>query len=988
MRNPLLASAAAVMLLAAPVTAHAQAAIEVLVLDQGTGEAVADAAVSLTNRATGYRAEALTDGAGRARFPALPTTGAYVASVGGSAAEPVELRASFTRTVTLLLPDAGGRIEEIVVEGTRSVTRLNLSNAEVSASLDAVTLETLPVEARDLSTVLFRLPNVTRATGFFPEAPAVSINGANALFTQYLIDGLDNNENFLGGPKFPAPVGAVAEATVLANSYSTEFGRTANGVVNLTTRGGTNEFSGEVFTLWRPGSALDSETDFPGRDLSGNAVLEGFRRYQGGASLGGPIVRDRTFFFINAELTRDTKDNRLTVPALGVDETIEGENRFDYYTLRLDHRISEDWSATLRLNRGDVAVERQGGGLEGGFTFPSAGDEQTRLSHLAAFQTRYSGRTLSYEGEVQFSAFDWNYSDPVNAGPQVTILDPLEQTIGVIGNNGSTFDVEERTWQTRHKLAFDLGRQRVSAGLDILRADFDLRGGGNPAGNYRVRLTEAQLAQVRALGRGTALNVEDLPAGVEVLDYAVELRPASFGEAQILYGAWLETEFDLSADLTARVGLRYDYDDLTEFGDGSGDKDNISPRASFNYRLSDTQVIRGGAGLFYEKLPYVVISDALQRNSDTPGFRAQLQDLIDQGILPADTELDRILFNGNATANLSDVGYLQGPSGEALQPQRDTLNAAERQILNPSGYENPSSFQASLGYQQLVAGDWLLDANLLYSRGRNLVRLVDLNSPGPYRIDPAALEGLTPEQLAALPRTPEEADATRPTNPADYPGGARSILVSDTGGHSEYRALNLSVTKDRGQDIWGLRLSYTLSRLKNDTDDINFRAQDANDFGAEWAASLNDRTHVLNAMLFLYPLDGLTISVAGLFQSGQPVNYGPNAALFGTTDLNGDGRSFTNQYTGNPDRAPGTGRNSGRLPWSEVVDIGVQYEIPLARGAVELRADVFNILNQTNLGGYVVNATASNQFQIAGQPFVTRSAGPPRTFQFGLRYLF
>jgi len=111
------------------------------------------------------------------------------------------------------------------------VTGINTVNAEISASLPAETLKALPIEGRDVVTALVRLPNVVASTGFFPEAPVVSINGANGLFTNYLIDGLDNNENFLGGLKFPVPLGFTREVTVLANSYSVAFGRTANGVL-------------------------------------------------------------------------------------------------------------------------------------------------------------------------------------------------------------------------------------------------------------------------------------------------------------------------------------------------------------------------------------------------------------------------------------------------------------------------------------------------------------------------------------------------------------------------------------------------------------------------------------------------------------------------------------------------------------------------------------------------------------------------------------
>lgn len=970
--------------------AHAESALEIVVLHSADGRPAAGAAVSLNNPQTGEIVRSTTDANGRHVFSTLATSGTYVAvaetPTGTITSDPIQLRSNFTSSVTLLL-GGGADLEELTVTSRRSLTGLNVSNAEVSASLNQQELRQLPVEAGDLSTVLFRLPNVTRATGFFPEAPAVSINGANSLFTQYLVDGLDNNENFLGGQKFATPVSIVRDVTVLANSYSVEFGRTANGIVNVTTRGGTNELEVEPYFLWRPGASLDSSNDLPARDLSGNAVLNGFSRRQGGIVASGPLLRDRSFFFANVETTRDHKDNRLTVPLLGVDETIRGENRFDYYTLRLDHRWNDAWTSTVRFNRGDVEIERQGGGLEGGFTFPSAGDTQTRLSNLVALQTRYAGDRLSYVGDLQFSSFDWNYGEARAAGPQVSLLSPLQETIGVIGNNGFFFDSQERTWQTKHKLNIAFDRWSVNAGLDVLNADFSLAGGGNPFGNYVVLLNDAQFAALRAGNRGVALNVSDVPAGAQVLDYAVELRPARFGTDQSLYGVWTEVSADVTDRLTLRLGVRYDYDDLTRAGDGSADDDNFAPRVAFNYRWSETQALRGGAGIFYEKLPYVIVSDALQRNADTPGFRDQLAQLIALGRLPANTNIDRIVRDGNQAVNLSGVPFLQGPRGAELAAQGDQLTAAERQILNPFGYDNPWSFQASIGYQQLFAQNWMWQANLLYSRGHDLVRLIDVNSPAPYAgITADQARTLAPQQLQALVRSQAAADASRPTQPPA--GGARSVLISDTGGRSKYRALNLGVSKDRGTDPYALRLSYTWSRLKNDTDDINFRAQDANNFEAEYARSLNDREHVVSTILYLYPLEGLTVSLAALWQSGQPINYGPDATLFGTTDLNGDGRSFAGAYTGNPDRAPGEGRNSGRLPSSEALDLGLQYMRELGTGRLEARMDVFNVSNHDNLSGYAVNATASNQFQVLGQALSIRSADRPRTFQFGLQYAF
>lgn len=131
------------------------------------------------------------------------------------------------------------------------------------------------------------------------------------------------------------------------------------------------------------------------------------------------------------------------------------------------------------------------------------------------------------------------------------------------------------------------------------------------------------------------------------------------------------------------------------------------------------------------------------------------------------------------------------------------------------------------------------------------------------------------------------------------------------------------------------------------------------------------------------------MTLAGLFQSGQPVNLVPDARIFGTQDLNGDGASFGENFVGNSDRYPGVRRNSSRLPWSATVDLGLRYALPVLCGRIEASADVFNIFNTNNESGFANAATTSNQVQFGGgTPFTQRNAAPPRQFQFGLAYKF
>lgn len=998
------AAVLALLALGAREPAVAQTAtIDIVVTESGVPVAGRD--IELRDLASGRRIPLRTNAQGSARSAALPAAGEYEVWIDGERRLDAQtLRSNEARTLAIEL-DA---LAEVRVAARRSSVAINAANAEVSAALTGREIAQLPIEARDLVRTLVRLPNVVASTGFYPEAPGIAINGANGLYTQYLIDGLDNNENFLGGQKFPISSGSARDVAVLASSYSVEYGRTGNGVVNVTSRSGSNELEGEVFYLSRPGQPLDSSSPYPQRDLSGNTLRDGFQRDQYGFGLGGALQPDRTFFHVNAEYTRDRKDNRLVSPALGVATTVPGENTSLLLSAKLDHVLSDAWRLALRANAGDVTIERQGGGLDGGVTFPGAGSAQDRRSLLVAASALYDAGSFTAQTQVAASRFRWDYGRALaGPGPQVVVEDSSGLTAAVLGHPGFVFNDLERSLQLQQKFSLDLGMHRWKFGVDVLRSEFELAGGGNADGNYRVRLTPAELAAVRALNRGAALAPRDIPATAAVLDYGVELRPATFGETQTQYAIYVEDQITLSPTLTTTLGLRWDYDTLTRAGAGSGDTDNIAPRFAMNWRFAPDWSLRGGVGLFYEKIPYTIASDALQQNTTSAAFRSQLAALVAAGLLPASTDLDRVTFDGNLVVNPAcPGGYLNCPTPATAANLRATASSNERRVRNPNGLDSPYALQGSLGLQWQFSAGWRAGADLIATEGRRLLRLRDLNAPAPFTPN---LANLTPANIATLRALPSDAarvtlaqslglvrsqaaaDATRPV--AAVAGGARQIVMTETAGESRYRALNLSLERERAAlgaagFEYGLRLSYTLSRLDNDTDDLNFRASNSNEFAAEWGPSINDRRHVLSTVFFLHPTPSLTVTLAGLFQSGQPINLIPDTSIFGTTDLNGDGASFSSAYLGNSDRAPGIARNSGRLPWSKIVDLGLRWNIAAGAGEVELSADVFNLFDEVNLSGFANSATQSNQIQVAGQPFVERNAGAPRQFQFGLRYAF
>lgn len=955
----------------------------------------------IINTSIGYEKEVQTDMNGKVQLDGLSTSGSYtVTSIAtqlyqSQRIEGIALISDKVKSVSMAIGDQVNFLDEITISVGNFQT-INSVDAEVASELRKEEIKKLPIEGRDITRALYRLPNITQATGFYPEAPNVAINGANPIYTNYQIDGIDNNENFLGGQRFAMPVGFTENITALTNNFSAEHGLTSNGVINITSKSGTNETSGEIFYITRPGSVIDASSPYAQRDLSGNQVKDGFQRHQVGIGLGGPIVKNKTFYLLNVEHTKDIKDNLLNVPQLGINETIRGANNFTYISTKIDQHWSNKLRSSIRINKGIINLERQGGGLEGGVTFPSAGNEQDRNSINVALKNTYLSDHFTYESNYLYGRFGWNYADPVDDdSPNVTIFDPSGITMAVIGHPGFVFEEIENTHVIQQKLIFYKNEHRIKTGLQVKSSNFELFGGGNPNGSYTVQLNDTQLNQLNSSGVGSALMASDIPQDVRVLQYGVELRPNSFEKRQNIVSLYIEDQWSVNSKLNINAGLRYDYDNLSKGGSTKGDLNNIAPRLSMNYKLSDKSSIRAGYGIYYDKILYALYSDALQFNSNSLDYKEQLKQLQKLGILDADADLNLITNEGNLVASDPNASFLSGPSAEELQDQRSNIFQNELRILNPNGYDNPYSQQFMLGYQHKVNDHTVLYIDAIHNRSNNLFRIRNLNAPELYSIDPNNVIVRSTQETDLTRPVPIQSDATgnfAVINGNTVRGIARNVVMTESAGRSNYYAMNVTVNKDRLSDKFAYRLMYTLSFLENNTEGINFRAMDANNYEAEWGPSINDRTHLFNGVMTYHPTNNISITLASLLQSGQPINRIPDANIYTTTDLNGDGRSFGDAYVGNSDRSPGEQRNSDRLPWSTTFDMSLIYTIPIGNNRnIEVGAQVFNLLNAENLSGYSNNATQSNQIQTGpanSGVLVRRNAAPPRQFQFSLRYLF
>jgi hypothetical protein len=573
--------------------------------------------------------------------------------------------------------------------------------------------------------------------------------------------------------------------------------------------------------------------------------------------------------------------------------------------------------------------------------------------------------------------------------------------IANIGPANYIFDDFEHTHQFQQKFKYVTGKHTLKTGVEFTRSNFSLLAAGNAYGFYTVRLTQAQIDEIKAKNIGSKLDVEDIPSNVQVINYLVDLDKSIFGTTQNVFNIYVEDNIAVNERLNLSFGLRYDYDNLSKAGGDKGDYNNIGPRTSFNYKIDDKNVIRGGYGIFYDKIKYSVASDNLQFSNNSDNFKKELAELQRLGILNPNANLEKITHAGNLKAFFdqgSTPAYLKGLSAEQAQANRALQSAANYRIKNPDGYQNPYSHQFSIGYQRKLDDETLFSIDVVHTRTENLFRITNLNSASSYPLnDPATV----------VPRSTVAANLTRPVpiktvngqfeaiiGGQSIRGIARDVFMTETKGKARYTAANFVLQKARGLgDNISYRFSYTLSSVKTDAEGINVRATNANDWNAEYNYGDNDRTHVFSGLVTWFAAKNLTLTPTLLFQSGQPITRYADATKFGgVTDLNGNGE---NAYAnaGPADYQPGERRNNaGRLPASTTFDFSAKYKISINnKPTLELSADIYNLFNTVNLSGYSTARAGNNQVQI-GQASLNnlsiRGSAPPRQFQFGVRYLF
>jgi hypothetical protein len=985
-------------LIASPAAAQSPntASMIVVVVDQ-TGAVVKDAKVSVVNTATGDTREAVTGSDGSATISALPLTGAYTISVsregfGNEEIKDVTLRSGETATLKVKLL-VGSEKAEVIVFGTSEGVR---ANPLIGLPLTSPRIDETPVLGRKSTTL--PLLNSAFRTGkglgdLFVNATYFVTGVGSRRATTFTLDGANNDEGWGRQTAIATvPMGAIQEINVLSNAFSSEFGWTSGPALNITTKSGTNEFHGEALFLLRPGGGWQAKT-FSTKNFCPSStpscvapstltainpvdIPDKLNQYSG--SLGGPVVKDKTFFFTTADYTRQNRTTFLssTLPAflLPADGHLDytGHYRQFLFDGRLDHKLTSNQNLMFRFNVDRFSDDNPQDAVSG-TSAPSVARRYSRRSWTAqANHTLVISPTLLNEAR-----FAYLHGDPITLWEAQTLSTTYTRggTVPFTIGQSRASDIYSHQVQFSDTLSWSHGGHYVRFGGSVLHHTSG--GTGSEPGTA-------------ILGTFTFKNSTTAPFGqLTLADVQNYTQPINFGISSYNLPQWLlsgfaQDDWKVTPDLTLNLGVRYDRQTLTD------DKNNFAPRIGFGWHPGgDSRTsFRAGYGVYYPQI----------RSNAVAGY----------------------LVNGldgltTYTANPTEIGFPTCLTGSCLPvnvdprtlpasqlPARDiTIRAGRRDFyvaqfakygLNfnllpnyPDKLVNPRSQVFSFGAEREITKGLFFGGDYVHQHVSDLDRTIDLNAPEP-------LDRTAPGQV----RTVAAANLTRPIRPAA--GGVRQVNVIMNLGVADYDGLQMNF-RYRGNRRMYAEVSYTLSKATNTTE------PDGNGIGAnqgvisrlgeeERGLSVADQRHRA-VLTFTYQLPwNFTAGTLSQFASARPFN-----ATTGN-DNNGDGA--------NNDRPVIDGRVVRKsafrgTPTSDVA-IFVENRIKLTeRTRLLLRLEGFNIFNHGNFLGRGVTTygdlaapattfglfTPTNAIGADGHAIPAfANIDPPRMFQLQARFIF
>jgi outer membrane receptor protein involved in Fe transport len=580
-------------------------------VENPSGEPVSGAAVTARNLDRNQLHTSTTDDKGRYRFPLLPV-GEYTLGVAVEGYAPFEQRLRLAVGAALDLPIHLQIEQSESIDVWADVPLVETARTQVAASVTPEEVQNLPLNGRNYLDLALLTPGSSRTnTGLtqrFAETSAVpgsgiSISTQRNLANSFIVDGLSANDDAadLAGTFFSQEV--IREFAVVRAGGMAEFGRASGGIINVATHSGTNTMRGSAYAFFR-NDAFDAENAISGTKLP-------LDQKQYGSTFGGPLVRDRTFFFGNAEQLRQEGTGLITIAPANVtainarldavgyaggrastgafDSPIHTTNVF----VRADHTLTSSDQITLRVNTYDVdsSNQRPAGGLNAVSRGTSLG---TRDRTLAGNNLWNVSSSVISETRAQVTRS--RLTSPSNdlIGPAVTISGIA--SFGTYTNSPTARDIDLE--QIVQNLMWVGGSHSVKAGMDVVRD--------------RVRIASPGAIQ----GVYTFSNLANFLAG-RYATYQQAFGEEETSQTATNIGAFLQDEWRATPRLTVNGGLRYDVQRLPD--PVNTDSNNISPRlgAAWDLHGNGRSVLRAALGLYYAPIPLRAVANALQRNGVT-----------------------------------------------------------------------------------------------------------------------------------------------------------------------------------------------------------------------------------------------------------------------------------------------------------------------------------------------------------------------------------
>lgn len=879
------------------------------------------ATVTIRNVATGLTRTATADAGGRYVFSGLPPEGVYEVSV--------ELAGFSTQVRNNLTFNAGQRAliniqltlstvqETITVAGDSPIVQT--TSSEVASTIDRTQFETLPVKERNYLRLLTLDSNVVASR---PGTNAVNVGGGEVWNFGTYVDGTNNHSKWLTLQRAPQlgsggfALETVKEVQIISNQFSAEFGGHAAGVSSMITKSGTNSINGSGFVMIRPG-------DWDARPpLAPTSVP--YNQQQFGGVLGGPIARDRAFFFGSYERRRERSEVALTSPE-ATEPSVETPADEHQGHFRGDVRFSDIHSLAVRYNM----VRWQKDNESGGLSLPGTGfiwDNNVDTIH-GTFQSALSSRFLN-EVRAQYS----RYTDQRAAKCEdVAIIRTAFSNSGCY-DQGTWGVLPEETYDISNTMTFWTGNHTFKTG-----------------GSFTYDVTEQLFAPLQNGVYRFAGAPATNPTPFQ-FDQAFALVPEArlmFPKAYILSG-FVQDDWRLKTNLTINLGLRYDIEFIRNVPDypAPADKDNVDPRVGFAWDPTGDQTwaVRGGAGYFTQQHPiFTIVKGGV-------GGR-----------------------NGLVTVSLPSTSPLFPTFPNALPafPPGAVLPPRNIQEISPD-LENERAWTASAGFQRRIGTRSSVSVDFNINRGQKH-GFLDVNQASPIPKD--VLNAANGANI----RTVAQADATRPLTPG--PNGFRRMDLLTNEGRFWYQGVRFAA-QHRTTPLT-LTASYTLSKAE---DRLNhwFAPEDSSDPELDRGPTGADTPHNFVASA-TWEIPGSNVIARGWRLSGvlRSMSGTPYSLRYA-----GDPTGTTlNQCStrGCQVSRPGD-RNTERGDHINYTDITFARIFAVGEDRIEFRADIFNAFNNWNLiaDGYVNVVTAANFGQHTGGSAVW----PGRQFQFAATYRF